>query len=74
MADPAPETIRVVVNGQSRSVATGQTVLGLLRSLGLDPSRLAIELNGRIVRQTEWAATPLEAGAQLEIVHFVGGG
>jgi thiamine biosynthesis protein ThiS len=74
MADPGPETITVVVNGQAREVARGQTVLDLLRSLGLDPARLALELNGRIVKRTEWAATPLEVGAQLEIVHFVGGG
>jgi sulfur carrier protein ThiS len=26
------------------------------------------------VRQTDWPATSVEAGAQLEIVQFVGGG
>lgn len=74
MADSDLQTVTVVVNGQSKVVPSGQTLVELLRSLGLDPSRLAVELNGRIVKKNDWPATPVEGGAQLEIVHFVGGG
>ena len=66
--------IDVVVNGESRTVGEGQTVLGLLRELNLEPSRVAVELDRRIVKQPRWAETVLRAGAQLEIVQFVGGG
>jgi thiamine biosynthesis protein ThiS len=66
--------IDVVVNGESRTVGEGQTVLGLLRELNLEPSRVAVELDRRIVKQPRWAETLLRAGAQLEIVQFVGGG
>jgi thiamine biosynthesis protein ThiS len=66
--------IDIVVNGESRAAAEGQTILDLLRQLELDPARVAVELDRRIVKQPLWAATPLRAGAQIEIVQFVGGG
>jgi thiamine biosynthesis protein ThiS len=66
--------IQVVVNGETRSVPEGQTVLDLLHELRLDPERVAVELNRRIVRQQKWNETALEPGAQIEIVQFVGGG
>jgi sulfur carrier protein len=64
----------VVVNGDAREVCAGETIAGLVRDLGLDPERLAVELNRRIVKRAQWASTTLIAGAQIEIVQFVGGG
>lgn len=66
--------IQIRVNGEVCSTAEGQTLLGLLRELALDPERVAVELNRQIVKRPLWEATPVEAGAQLEIVQFVGGG
>ena len=66
--------IEIVVNGEPKSAAEGQTILGLLRQLEVNPARVAVELNRRIVKPAEWAATSLGPGAQLEIVQFVGGG
>ena len=66
--------IEVVVNGERRSVPDGQTVLGLLQQLQFDPARVAVELDRRIVKQPLWSDTLLRAGAQIEIVQFVGGG
>ncbi len=66
--------IEIVVNGQAQTVSEGETILGLLRRLQLEPERVAVELNRRIVRQPKWAETGLEPGAQVEIVQFVGGG
>jgi thiamine biosynthesis protein ThiS len=67
-------SIEIVLNGERHTTAEGQTVLGLLQQLELDPSRVAVELDRRIVRQPHWAETPVRAGAQVEIVQFVGGG
>jgi sulfur carrier protein len=67
-------TIDITVNGETREVAAGTTVADLLRLLGLDPQRLAVELDRRIIRQPDWENTRLSAGSQLEIVQFVGGG
>ena len=64
----------IVLNGQPRAIAEGQTLLDLVQSLELEPARVAVELDGRIVKRDHWAETPLQAGARLELVHFVGGG
>jgi len=66
--------ISITINGEARSVAAQQTLLELLRALGLDPARVAVELDRRIVKQAQWSGTVIEAGAQIEIVQFVGGG
>jgi len=66
--------IDIVVNGETRAAADGQTILDLLHQLDLDPARVAVELDRRILRQPLWSSTRLRAGAQIEIVQFVGGG
>jgi thiamine biosynthesis protein ThiS len=66
--------IPVVINGETRTVAAQQTLLELLRRLGLDPARVAVELDRRIVKQAQWSDIVVEPGAQIEIVQFVGGG
>ena len=66
--------IDITVNGEPQSAPEGQTILGLLRQLELDPARVAVELDRRIVKQPSWPATVLQPGAQIEIVQFVGGG
>jgi len=64
----------IVVNGVARQAPPGQTLLELLRELQLEPSRVAVEMNRRIVKRTEWETLELPPGAKIEIVQFVGGG
>jgi thiamine biosynthesis protein ThiS len=64
----------VAINGQSRCIAAGTTVSALLRELDLPEDRVAVELDGEILKRPEWSATEPAHGARLEIVHFVGGG
>ena len=66
--------IEITVNGEPQTAPQGQTILGLLQQLQLDPERVAVELDRRIVKQPSWQETVLATGAQLEIVQFVGGG
>jgi thiamine biosynthesis protein ThiS len=66
--------IEITVNGRSTEILRGQTVLDLLLALGIKPDRVAVELNREIVKQRDWSVTRVDAGAQVEIVHFVGGG
>jgi len=66
--------IEIVVNGEPQETPEGQTVLGLLQQLDLDPARVAVELDRHILKQPFWLDTVLRPGAQLEIVQFVGGG
>jgi thiamine biosynthesis protein ThiS len=66
--------ISISVNGEQRLAAEGQTILELLRQLGIDPARVAVELDRRIVKQPRWAETEVAPGSEIEIVQFVGGG
>jgi sulfur carrier protein len=64
----------ISVNGESRAAVVGATVVDLLRELGLDGGRVAIERNLEILPRQKWSQTRIEAGDRYEIVQFVGGG
>jgi thiamine biosynthesis protein ThiS len=66
--------VQVIVNGESKHVPTGETISGLLKELEIQPERVAVELDRKIVKRGQWGETFLRDGAQLEIVQFVGGG
>lgn len=66
--------IQIVLNGEPHTAPEGQTVLGLLEQLQIDPARVAVEFDRRILKQPRWAETVLRTGAEIEIVQFVGGG
>ncbi len=65
--------VQIVVNGEERTVAA-MSVLAFLASLGIDPQRVAVELNLDILPKSDYATTELKEEDRLEIVHFVGGG
>ena len=67
-------TSTITVNGENRAMSASATVTDLLRELGLDPGRVAIERNLEILPRPKWADTRVEAGDRYEIVQFVGGG
>ena len=63
------------VGGHQASCASLVTLMTALYLDVLRPQdRVAVELNRRIIRRGAWEETALEAGASVEIVHFVGGG
>jgi len=74
MVNHSVEALEIMVNGEPRTVPPNLNVLDLLGLLNIAPDRVAVELNRSIVRQPAWGSTRIEAGAQLEIVQFVGGG
>ena len=67
-------TLTIIVNGEDRAARPGATVTDLLREMGLDSGRVAIERNLEILPRLKWAETRVEAGDRYEIVQFVGGG
>ena len=66
--------ITVWLNGVEREVPAGLTVRGLLSHAGVDPQRVAVELNRKIAPRTDWDSALVGPGAEIEIVEFVGGG
>ena len=65
--------LSIVLNGEPRSAAPG-SIADLVRSLALDPAKVAVERNGDIVPRSTLGQVYLADGDVLEIVHFVGGG
>jgi thiamine biosynthesis protein ThiS len=68
------DEIAVEVNGERRLAAAGIALEAFLSQLGLDGRKVAVERNEAVVSRSLYAATTLEAGDRLEIVHFIGGG
>ena len=65
--------LSITVNGELRRTPAG-SIADLVRSLELDPAKVAVERNGVIVPRSTLAAVTLAESDALEIVHFVGGG
>jgi len=67
--------MQVTVNGTPRALdAAAGDVAALVRALGLEGKRIAVERNGEIVPKSRYADTLLRDGDRLEIVGAVGGG
>ena len=67
--------MEIQVNGIPRTLdAAARDVAALVRALGLEGKRIAVERNGEIVPKSRYADTPVREGDRLEIVGAVGGG
>src|SRR6185295_5833646 len=66
--------LRLTVNGEQRTAEPGTTVAGLLRAMGVDPARVAVERNRDVVPRATWAHAGLADGDKIEVVAFIGGG
>jgi thiamine biosynthesis protein ThiS len=67
-------TLEIQLNGEPYPIESGSTITTLLATLGRHPSTVAVELNAEILRRASFPETTLQAGDQVEIVHFVQGG
>nr|WP_315457503.1 sulfur carrier protein ThiS [uncultured Sphingorhabdus sp.] len=68
------ETISLTLNGELRRFRAGASVADLVKDIGLDPAKVAVERNFEIVSRSTLTHVVLAEGDRLEIVHFVGGG
>jgi thiazole synthase len=66
--------LRLTVNGEPRKAEPGTTVAALLRAMGVDPARVAVERNRDVIPRATWADAGLADGDNIEIVAFIGGG
>ena len=67
-------SLAVRVNGDHRRVKEGTSVAQLVREMGLDPHRVAVERNLEVVKRGTLEDVNVADGDEYEIVHFVGGG
>ena len=66
--------MKLWVNGEERGFDAVLDVGALVNALGLDGRKVAVERNLEIVPRSTYAATALQEGDRIEIVHFIGGG
>jgi sulfur carrier protein len=66
--------VRLIVNGEEKTFALLADLAALIRSLDLDPRKVAVERNLAIVPRSLYGETALVDGDRIEIVHFIGGG
>lgn len=66
--------MNVVINGEPRQLEGLATVADLVRFLGYEGKRIAIERNGDIVPRSAYEETGLADGDEFEVVVAVGGG
>jgi thiamine biosynthesis protein ThiS len=68
------QVVELLINGEAVQAPPGLTVLELLERRNLSAQTVVVERNLVLVPRDAFAATRLEAGDSLEILHFVGGG
>ena len=66
--------MQITLNGDMHEVAGPLTVSELLARLNIDARRVAVERNLVVLKRDAYAHTTIEAGDEIEIVNFVGGG
>jgi thiamine biosynthesis protein ThiS len=66
--------MQITVNGENRALVGALTIKELLRDLGIDPRKVAVERNLEIVPKSTFGSVLVDDGDRLEIVHFIGGG
>jgi len=67
-------TIAITLNGESREIPAGATVSELLVIAEADRQPVAVVVNENIVRPEERPSRVLQAGDQVEVLVFAGGG
>ncbi|MBM3752252.1 MAG: sulfur carrier protein ThiS [Acidimicrobiia bacterium] len=64
----------IVLNGEPHPWPAPRSVEALLADLQIDTRTVAVERNRVVVKRARYAQTVIEAGDEIEIVSFVGGG
>lgn len=67
-------TVLINLNGESYEIDQAVSVTDLLVQLKIDPRRVAVEHNLKILKRHTFQDTVVHDGDHVEIVNFVGGG
>ena len=67
--------MKLVVNGEDSAFNDGLTVGELLTEKEVKmPEMVSVEINGEILKRTEFETKALEEGDNVEFLYFMGGG
>lgn len=66
--------MKIRVNGKFKLLDDGLTISEFVQRLGLDETRLVVELNANVILKAHFPATILVDDDSIELVEFVAGG
>ena len=64
----------IELNGRKYPYKQGTTISVLMKENNFDYSYIIVKINGVIIEEDKWAATAVNAGDKVEIIHVFGGG
>ncbi len=66
--------MKITLNGQEKQLTAAFNLESLIKQSRQNTTRVIAEVNGRIVKSTDWDQTVVQDGDVIELVSFVGGG
>ncbi len=67
--------MELIVNGKESNLTEGLTISQLLIEQEVKmPEMVSVELNGQILKRSEFESTTLNEGDKVEFLYFMGGG
>ncbi len=66
--------MKIVLNGQPQECAQSIRLKNIIEQFCRDQRFIIAEVNGTIVKNTQWEQRTLSDGDTIELVNFVGGG
>ena len=66
--------IKINLNGKTIFLTKGTSLFKVIKKTKLQPNKIAIELNRKIINKKNMSKIFLKNKDKIEIVHFIGGG
>lgn len=66
--------MNITLNGKKVMINEKINLMELVLSKQLEPERVVVEYNGKIINNDEWTEITLKENDNLELLRFVGGG
>ena len=66
--------MKIILNGQPHECAESARLKSIIEQFCQDTRHVIAEVNGVLVKNTQWSAHTLSNGDTIELVNFVGGG
>lgn len=64
----------ITLNGKEKKIESNCTLTELIESVGQKPQRIAVQLNGTVIKRDEYNQHTVQDGDMIEMLQFVGGG
>ena len=66
--------INVYINGEKKLISISSNLSDVLKNFEIDASKIAIEINKKVIPKSLYKNTLIKNEDKIEIVQFIGGG